>query len=259
MKAPHEIFSIWSRFAGVPMETFTKGWWYAQCGGRPRQRTVAEMVEHRRRHGAGGNCFDLALWLRHEFEAHGIPARIVGHDLCTPEAHVAVVAIDRSGSEFLCDLGDQWLQPICIDAGAAPDQWHSRFFPGREVRISRMDHGLEVFYRRGNGKVGRQHYDLQPLSEDAIMQACHHSQNLLRRPFCEMLLAHPETGRVEHWEYDNGASFWNLENGPVFEEPCLTRAEWVARIGARTGMSAELISTAFKAYENYAVRSAGVR
>jgi hypothetical protein len=250
MQAPPEIMAVWNRFVGVPMETFTKGWWYGCCSGSPRQRTVAELIEHRRTHGAGGNCFDLALWLRQALWDAGIAARIIGHDLCTPEGHVAVIASDRCGGNYLCDLGDQWLQPILIDPGAQAfaDDWHRGFFPGREVRISRSDELLQVFYWRAGGKVGSQSYDLRVLTEDAVMQACHHSQNLLRRPFCEMLLPYPVTGRIEHWEYDEGASFWKLEDGAVLEEPCGKQAEWVARISGRTGMSAELIQAAFTTY-----------
>jgi len=246
MKAPVEILQTWNRFAGMPMETFTKGWWYARCGGTSRQRTIDEMIEHRRLYGAGGNCFDLALWLRHEFARDGLHARVVGHDLCTEDAHVAVVATGPDGAQYLCDLGDLWLQPIRIDT--VDDGWHAGFFPGRQVQVAPLDAGIEVRYRRTNGKVGRQRYDLRHLTEDEVMAACNHCQNLLRRPFCEMLLPHPETGVVEHWEYDEGKSFWNLTTGPVFEPPCGSQAEWAERISRRTGMSTELITEAFAAY-----------
>ena len=94
------VLAVWNRFVGVPCETFTKGWWYRQCGGAPRQRTVAEMVAHRVDYGAGGNCFDLALWLRQAFAAAGIPARLIGHDLGTAEAHIAVLADElRQGKQ----------------------------------------------------------------------------------------------------------------------------------------------------------------
>lgn len=246
MLAPHEISSVWRQFAGIPMETFTKGWWYDRCHGRPRQRTVAEMVEHRRTHGAGGNCFDLALWLRHAFLEAGVRARITGHDLGAEAGHAAVVAADRAGNEYLCDLGDQWLQPVLISP--AVDGWHRGFFPGREVQISRTDNLLQVRYRRSNGKVAGQSYDLAPVSEELVQQACGLSQNMLRRPFCEMLMPHPDTGKIEHWEYDKGRSFWNLESGPVFEADCQTQDEWVARIAARTGMAPDLIRGGFAVY-----------
>ncbi len=250
MQAPQSIRSIWDRFGEIPMETFTKGWWHRRCGGRARQRTVAEMVEHRRALGAGGNCFDLALWLRHDLQEAGIEARVVGHDLGTPEAHVAVLAVDGAGAEYLCDLGDCWLQPVLISPereGFDPG-WHADFFPGREIQVRRDGVRLEVCYRRASGKVSRQVYDLSPVGEEELRRACDHSQNLLRRPFCERLLPHPRTGERAHWEYDRGRSFWNLADGPVFEEPCATAAQWVERIAQRTGVAPSLLEEGFRAY-----------
>lgn len=46
--------------------------------------------------GAGGNCFDLAVWLQHAFVEAGVRAFVAGHDLETPEAHVASIA--RTGT-----------------------------------------------------------------------------------------------------------------------------------------------------------------
>ena len=77
---------------------------------------------------------------------------------------MGVLAADPAGAEYLCDLGDLWLQPILV----SPEH---------------------------------------PVSEERFIRACNHSQNLLRRPFCEMLLPHPDTGAIEHWEYDREASF----------------------------------------------------
>ena len=96
MHAPETIRQVWNRFQGIPMETFTKGWWYRRSGGHPRQRTVAEMIEHRQSLGTGGNCFDLAVWLQHAFVEAGVRAFVAGHDLETPEAHVASIA--RTGT-----------------------------------------------------------------------------------------------------------------------------------------------------------------
>lgn len=250
MRAPAALRDVWERFHGIPMETFTKGWWLKQSDGLSRQRTVDEMREHRRRLGAGGNCFDLALWLRHEFQQAGVPARIVGHDLERPEGHVAVLASDPTGAEYLCDLGDLWLQPILVspDHPAFSPDWHPGFFPGRLIQVHRLDGALEMLYQRASGKVSRQRFDLAPISEERFLRACHYSQNLLRRPFCEMLLPHPDTGAIEHWEYDQKASFWNLEDGPVFEEPCSSLEEWIGRISSRTGLAPALIQTAFDAY-----------
>lgn len=247
MQAPGSILQVWRGFQGIPMETFTKGWWYRQCGGMPRQRTVAEMTEHRRLYGTGGNCFDLAVWLREALQTAGVAARITGHDLGTDDAHVAVIATDPEGREYLCDLGDLWLQPMLIDRST--EGFHAGFFPGREIRLERSGNSLLVLYRRpAIGKVSRQLFDLSPVPEAQFEAACHHSQSLLRRPFCEALLSHPDTGAITHWEYDRGRSFWNMDGGPVFEDACLDEAHWVARISQRTGMSAGIVRGAFEVY-----------
>ena len=99
------------------METLTKAWLYETDRGR-RQRTVSEMVDDRLQFGTSGNCFDLAVWLLHAFEIAGIDAYAIGHDLLTPNAHVAVLAVDN-GYRYLCDLGDQWIAPILIDSASA--------------------------------------------------------------------------------------------------------------------------------------------
>ncbi|EQD47410.1 hypothetical protein B1B_12352, partial [mine drainage metagenome] len=75
------------------METLTKAWLYHEPGG-PRQRTATQIAAHRKDHGTGGNCFDLAIWLLDEFARAGVQAHAIGHDFFTPEAHVAVLADD---------------------------------------------------------------------------------------------------------------------------------------------------------------------
>lgn len=36
--------------------------------------------------------------------------------------------------------------------------------------------------------------------EAALRRACHHSQSLLRRPFCEALIPHPAAGADAIWQ-----------------------------------------------------------
>ncbi|WP_327204675.1 hypothetical protein [Paenibacillus terrae] len=91
MLVPNEILSIWEKFNTFPMETLTKAWFYKKTDGK-KQRDVSLMKEHHERYGITGNCFDLAIWLLHEFEKEGIEAYPIGHDLGTTEAHVAVIA-----------------------------------------------------------------------------------------------------------------------------------------------------------------------
>jgi hypothetical protein len=250
VRPPDLICSIWARFDQIPAETFTKGWWHRRSAGAPRQRTVAQMIDHRHLYGAGGNCFDLSVWLHHELTEVGVPARYSGHDFETADAHIAVVAADEDGYEYLCDLGDKWLQPILIDpASSAFDYgWHDGFVPARAVRVERSDNHLTIHYRHASGRTAAQFYDLSPVSNSAIAAACHHSQNLLRRPFCEMMLSHPATKERLRWEYDRGKSFWDMPSGRVYEEPCADASSWVSRIAARTGINPALLTEGFHAY-----------
>ena len=94
MQAPNCILNVWKLFDGYPMETLTKAWLYETDRGR-RQRTVSAMVDDRLQFGTSGNCFDLAIWLLHAFKIAGIDAYAIGHDLLTPDAHVAVIAVDN--------------------------------------------------------------------------------------------------------------------------------------------------------------------
>lgn len=250
MRAPESILMVWRRFQGIPCETVTKGWWHAECGGQPRQRTVAEMRAHRERYGTGGNCFDLALWLQAELAAAGIGARMIGHDLETPSAHVAVLATDQAGNEYLCDLGDCWLQPVLVSPGspAFDPGWHDGFYPGRSVQVRRSGESLEVEYRRANGKSYTQSFDLLPLTEETVARACHCSQNLLRRPFVEYLLP----GQGAKWEFDNGVSLLITADGAAMEEPCHSAAAWAERIAAKAGIAPEVTLASLAVYRVHA-------
>lgn len=111
--------------------------------------------------------------------------------------------------------------------------------------MERSQDSLLIRYRRPNGKESRQRYDLAPVSDEGFRRACHHSQNLLRRPFVERLLPYPATGELAHWEYDRERSCWSLPTGLVEEEPA---ADWVERIAQRSGLGPALITAAFTAY-----------
>src|SRR4029453_1755746 len=115
MVAADAILRVWRKFDRFPMETLTKVWFYKQNTAK-KQREVSLMKEHYAQYGITGNCFDLTIWLLHEFENEGIEAYSVGHDLGTPDAHVAVIAKDEKGNRYFCDLGDQWLNPIQIES-----------------------------------------------------------------------------------------------------------------------------------------------
>lgn len=249
MQAPNSILEVWRQFRGMPMETLTKAWWLDQCGGVPRQRTIAEMRRHRDLVGSGGNCFDLALWLIAELAQAGVRARPIGHDFGTPHAHVAVVAY-AGDAEYLCDLGDQWLQPVLIDPDDAAFEpaWLDDFFPGARVRVERDGDTLRVHYLFPDGRGNQQTYHLDVMADEGIERACRHSQGLLRKPLVEVLVSHPETGEIGAWEFNRFHSFWRLPSGRRTEPDCGDLATWAARIAERTGMSIQLVTQALRLY-----------
>ncbi len=249
MDALPSVMRVWRRFAGVPCETFTKGWWFRRCGGRPRQRTVVQLRQHRRRYGAGGNCFDLAYWLLNDLREEGFAARIVSRDLLQYDAHVAVI-VEASGREYLCDLGDMWHRPIRVAEHAG---WLNGYVPGRSIRIRCSDGALEIDCRDEVDSVRVERYDMTRIDDELFLLACDQSQNLLRRPFCQLLRPHPVTGALELWGYDREATFVSGSRGHVYEPRCNNRAEWIARIAATTGMAPTLIDEGFTAYDEAAV------
>ncbi len=254
MHAPEPLARIYRPLGDRPTESFTKGWRFGTCTGGVRQRTIAELEADYQRSGSGGNCFDRAYWLLVTAREAGVAARVIGHHFEAWEAHAAVILTDDAGHEYLCDPGDCWMQPVLISP-ESPDfgpGYHEGFFPAAAVRIERTDQVLTVHYRRQNGKESEQHYDLSPVEDQAFLRACHHSQQLLRRPFAERLLTHPETGEVGLWEFDRGRSFWSLPGGLVEEPPCESLAEWVDRIAERTGLAPSVVQAGFATYHAHA-------
>ncbi|MBK9321594.1 MAG: hypothetical protein IPM97_01320 [Bdellovibrionaceae bacterium] len=218
------------------METLTKAW---VLKNRPQlgQRDVAEMKAHRSRTGASGNCFDLAIWLWHEFEKAGVPAYAVGDFLGTPDAHVGVIAVDKDDRRFLCDLGDLWIQPIAVDLSS--EQLHEGFFTGAHVKIANQSNRVSVEYHRANGKVSHQSYDLSPISKASLLEAGEISQRNLSPPLVEMRLS--EGGETIHWEFDKFESYFSRMGGLAKEAPCFSDEEWARRIASRTGMNTSYV------------------
>lgn len=246
------VMDVWRTFDGFPMETLTKAWLHRRCGG-PRQRTVREMAEHRRAFGTSGNCFDLAIWLLHDLQEAGVRAHAIGHDLFTPQAHVAVLAYDR-GQRYLCDLGDQWIRPVPINvpAGDVAEPLPG-YFPGARIRVAATADACVVTYHRAAGKWSTQSYALAEVGRDELLRAGQHAQSLLRRPLCEIRV--PLAGEVAHWEFDNWSSRLSTEAALYAEPPAGSLEAWCARIHRRTGMSPAVVEAALAVYR--AVRQEG--
>lgn len=235
MRAPDDILAVWRKFDDFPMETFTKAWFYSKAKGK-RQRSVELMKEHREKYGISGNCFDLAIWLLDEFKQAGITAYGVGNDLNTEEGHVGVVAEDASGRRYLCDLGDQWLQPILID-GDSEEFTGERldgFFPAAKVQVVPKMKEVEIIYHRPNGKQSRQSYWTEPVELGLLLEAGEFSQNhVYPKPLFEKRV--PFKNEMAHWEFDNWSSFLSTSEGLFPEETLSTIEDWGEQIHKRTG------------------------
>jgi hypothetical protein len=249
MLAPQHILNVWGKFDDFPMERLTKLWYYNQPS-RKKQRDVSLMREHRNKYGIAGNCFDLAIWLLDEFQKEKIPAYPIGHNLFSKSAHVAVIALDEKGNRYLCDLGDQWINPILIDskANTYTNEKLNGFFPGAKVQVIANEIGIEIIYYRPNGKVSNQVYYTNPLEYDYFMQAAEYSQNLINpKPLLECRV--PYKSEIAHWEFNNWKSFLSTNDG-LFEEPPLdTTEKWAVKINEVTGYDMEFLRTVLEQYK----------
>lgn len=249
MEASDEILAIWKRFDDFPMETLTKAWFYPRAGAN-KQRSVELMKQHRQQYHITGNCFDLALWLLDDFRNEGIKAYPIGSELGTTEAHAAVVAEDQSGRRYLCDLGDQWLQPVLVDAEnpAFSMDRASGFFPAAEIQVTAAQDSAEVVYYRPGGKVSRQSYNLKPVADDLFWQAAEFSQqHIYPKPLLEVRVPYKcETG---HWEFDDWNSFLSTSEGIFRDSPVAEIAQWVERIHDKTGYKKDFLFEALEIYQ----------
>lgn len=240
MQASENILKIWNQFKHFPMETLTKVW-YAKQNPLKYQRSVELMKEHYKQYKITGNCFDLAIWLLEEFKRHHIEAYAIGHNLFTEEAHVAVIAIDENKYKYLCDLGDQWIQPICIDKNSPT--FHSEecigFFPGAKIQVQHQRDDIEISYKRPNGKVSKQSFSLNAIDENQLLEAAEFSQRLIK-PY-PLLESRQYENEVIHWEFHNFKSYASSMNGLVEDNIQRTVAEWAAVIKEKTNYNYEIL------------------
>lgn len=248
MEAPRDIFAVWRQFDNFPMETLTKAWTHAK--GVPGQRDVETMERHREKYGITGNCFDLAIWLLEAFKEGGIEAYPIGSELGTGDDHAAVMAVDGKGRRFLCDLGDQWLQPILIDGDdpAYTDEKLSGFFPGAEVQLISGKENFKVIYRRPNGKFSTQVYSSEPVPMKDFLAAAEISQNnVYPKPLLEVRL--PWENETAHWEFDDWKSFLSTSKGLYEDPPLYTVDDWVGRIHDRTGFDKAVLKESLEYFK----------
>ncbi|WP_409252310.1 hypothetical protein V1502_19805 [Bacillus sp. SCS-153A] len=251
MKAPEVIEAVWKKFDGFPMETLTKVWLHSRMEGG-KQRDIETMKLHKERYGITGNCFDLALWLLSEFKAAGLTAYAIGHDLKSEAAHVAVIALDEQENRYLCDLGDQWLQPILIERNHpefSPDKLPG-FFPGSDIQIIPRELDIEVLYHRPNGKVSRQVFDLTPIDYGDFLEAADFSQNLIKsKPLLEVRI--PYKKEMAHWGFYDWGSFLGTSEGKHVDAPLSTVEEWVERLHDKTGYDRQMLLESLSIYKSF--------
>lgn len=249
MKAPKEILTIWNQFDRFPMETLTKAWYFNKAKGN-KQREVSLMREHRDQFGITGNCFDLAIWLLDECKKAKISAYPIAHDIQSEGAHVAVIMLDDHGNRYLCDLGDQWIQPILINSSHEDftrDKLNG-FFPGAKVQVIPLGDEIEVLYHRPNGKISKQIYQTNPIQMRQFLEAAEFSQNLLKsRPLLEMRI--PLEEEVAHWEFYNWKSFLSTSEGLFHDSKLDSIEEWARRIHEKTGYQMNFLIEALSLYK----------
>ena len=249
MEAPAEILSVWRQFDNFPMETLTKAWYY-QRSGEQKQRSVELMKQQREQYGITGNCFDLAIWLLSAFDEAGVKAYPVGSKLGTEQAHAAIMAEDRDGRRFLCDLGDQWIQPILVELDDLEftNGRLAGFFPGAEVQVQKAGEGIEIIYFRPNGKQSRQVYTIEPVERADFWEAAEYSQHHIHaEPLLEVRL--PGAGETVHWEFDNWESFLSTSTGLYPDERIETLDDWVERIHEKTQYDKEFLAESVSFYQ----------
>ncbi|MBH0155338.1 hypothetical protein IHV10_03105 [Fictibacillus sp. 5RED26] len=231
------------------METLTKAWYFHK-GTAKKQRDVSLMKEHRIQYGNTGNCFDLALWLLDECKQDRIKAYPIGSMFHSDEAHVAVVALDENGNRYLCDLGDQWLQPILVETNSKDfsNKKLKGFFPAAEIQVqSRNQNQIEILYHRPNGKVSNQIFDLTPIDTDIFLRGAEYSQNLIYpKPLFECRV--PYKDETAHWEFFDWESFLSTSEGLIKGDQTDSIEHWVEVIHQKSGYRKDFLNEALYRY-----------
>lgn len=245
MKAPDYISNVWKQFDNFPMETLTKAW-RRQKAIELTQRTVTQMKEDREQYGNSGNCFDLAIWLLDAFDQQGIDAYPIGHNLNNEHAHAAVIALDEEGNRYLCDLGDQWLQPFQVEKSTG--EWYGGFFPAAKVKAVKDGERIEVHYVRPNEKSSRQSFSLEQIERDLFWKAAEASQQYIKsQPLLECRVVYKQ--EIAHFEFFNWKSFLSTTEGLFVEEPQVDLRSWVNHLHIKTGFSKRFLQEALHFYQ----------
>jgi hypothetical protein len=249
VEAPKNILKVWRKFDGVGMDTITKAYFYDKRD--KKQRSVIELKEHYEKYGAGGNCFDLAIWLLDEFKEAGIEAYPIGHDFFDEKAHVAVIALGENGEKYYCDLGDQWIQPILVENNhdIFSEEVLEGYFPGAYVKVEAEEKEFTISYIRNNGKISKQTFPVTPYTIEDLLIAGELSQARIWKALCEKRVRRKGTQEVTHWEFFNWKSFESSLSGLRIEAALASKDEWAERIALNMEMDLDFVKEALSKFE----------
>lgn len=272
MWAPKPIMDIWRQFDHVPAENLTYTWWRRTARDSAVQRAVPLMEAHHAAHGSGGDAFDLAIWLLAKFRAAGILANPVAPpadlDPGKTSDAIAVVAKDRFGRSYFCDLGEQWFQPILVSP-RNPEftaDFLAGFDPGAEVSIQVVEKRCTITRRvrvcagdagndaedAGEFRVDHRVFNLRGISpEELIERAEAASSRSAKTPWIRHRLMHPQRSERGVWFWTPEEVSWRLPAGEIGER--LNRgpgnmAGWAAEIAQRSGLSRKIVAEALAAW-----------
>lgn len=248
VEAPKNILKVWRKFDGVGMDTITKAYFYDKRD--KKQRSVMEMKEHFERFGAGGNCFDLAIWLLAELKDAGVEAYPIGHDFFDEKAHVAVIALGENREKYYCDLGDQWIQPILVEKNDRfCEEKLEGYFPGAYVKVEAEEEEFTISYIRNNGKISKQTFPLTPYTIEDLQRAGELSQARIWKALCEKRVRRKGTDEITHWEFYNWKSFESSLSGLKIEQALSSKEEWSERVALNMGMDLDFVKEALSKFE----------
>lgn len=277
MQAPEPILDVWRQFANVPAESLTYQWWRRTAAGSALQRSVPLMEEHHARYGSGGDAFDLAIWLLAKFHAAGILADPVAPpsdiDPDKTSDAIAVVAKDRYGRRYFCDLSEQWIQPILVSV-RNPDftpEFLSGFDPGAEVSVEvvekrctitrriRVDESFEtnsdepyVYERRV--------FDLAGIPPEELIERAENAASRTRtQPWLRRLL-YREDGGWGVWCWTPEGACWRSPSGMVEQPISMINAhadQWAEEIATRSGLAQEIVVGALAEWQGMSTEDTG--
>ncbi|MER2031006.1 MAG: hypothetical protein ABS903_17740 [Solibacillus sp.] len=113
------------------------------------------------------------------------------------------------------------------------------FFPGAKIQVQPQGDNTEILYKRLNGKISKQVFNLNVIDENQLLEAAEFSQRLIKpSPLLESRLYENE---ATHWEFYDCKSYSSTMNGLVEDTKQRTIEEWAAIIQEKTNYNFEIL------------------